>query len=130
MLDDRTGSSRATAPHLGYFNWNTDANRFGWHCFLGEEPGTDTVPSRAVPSRVASVAGLPPTFIAVGNLDLFVEESLVYASRLIAAGVSTELLVVPGCFHGFDLLAKDTGVAKRFSAAKIAALRRAFDLSS
>lgn len=126
MLDDRTGSSRATAPHLGAFNWNSEANRFGWRCFLGQEPGTDTVPPHAVPCRVPSVAGLPPTFIAVGSLDLFVEENLAYASRLLDAGVPTELLVVPGCFHGFDLVAKDTGVAKRFSAAKIDALRRAF----
>jgi acetyl esterase/lipase len=127
MLDDRTGSSRATALHLGAFNWNTDANRFGWQCFLGEEPGTDSVPSRAVPSRVQSVAGLPPTFIGVGALDLFAHENLNYASRLIDAGIATELLVVPGCFHGFDMLAKDTGAARRFNAAKIDALRRALD---
>ena len=129
MLDDRTGSSRTTPRHLGFFNWNSEANRFGWSCFLGEEPGTDAVPSRAVPSRVQNLAGLPPTFIGVGALDLFVEENLTYAARLIDAGVPTELLVVPGCFHGFDLLAKDTGIAKRFSAAKIDALRRAFDLT-
>jgi acetyl esterase/lipase len=130
MLDDRTGSSRAPAPHLGVFNWNSDANRFGWKCFLGEEPGGDSVAWQAVPSRVQNLAGLPPTFIGVGALDLFVEENLLYAGRLIEAGVATELLVMPGCFHGFDMLAKDTEAAKRFGAAKTDALRRALKSAS
>jgi acetyl esterase/lipase len=126
MIDDRTGSSRATPPHLGAFNWNADANRFGWRCFLGEEPGTDRVPSCAVPARLQSVAGLPSTFIGVGALDLFVDENVNFARRLLVAGVPTELLVVPGAFHGFDLIARDAGVSKRFNAAKLDALRRAF----
>ncbi|WP_200921890.1 MULTISPECIES: hypothetical protein [unclassified Sphingomonas] len=45
---------------------------------------------------------------------------------LIAAGVPSELVVAPGAFHGFDAVAPETGLAKRFTAAKIAALRRAF----
>jgi len=126
MIDDRTGSSRATAPHLGAFNWNDDANRFGWRCFLGQEPGTDLVPARAVPARVDTVSGLPPTFIGVGALDLFVAENLDYAQRLLQAGVATELVVVPGAFHGFDLLATQADVSRRFTATKLAALRRAF----
>jgi acetyl esterase/lipase len=126
MIDDRTGSSRAAAPHLGAFNWNADANRFGWRCFLGQEPGTDLVPSCAVPARLQSVAGLPSTFIGVGALDLFVDENVNFARRLLDAGVPTELLVVPGAFHGFDLVARDADVSKRFNAAKLEALRRAF----
>jgi acetyl esterase/lipase len=125
MIDDRTGSSRATPPHLGAFNWNADANRFGWRCFLGQEPGTDLVPSAAVPAR-QSVAGLPSTFIGVGALDLFADENVNFTRRLLDAGVPTELLVVPGAFHGFDLVASDADVSKRFNAAKLDALRRAF----
>jgi len=126
MIDDRTGSTGATPPHLGAFNWNADANRFGWRCFLGQEPGTDRVPSCAVPARLQSVAGLPSTFIGVGALDLFVDDNLDFAGRLLHAGVPTELLVVPGAFHGFDLVARDAAVSKRFNAAKLDALRRAF----
>jgi acetyl esterase/lipase len=126
MIDDRTGSSRPTPPHLGAFNWNADANRFGWRCFLGCEPGSDEVPAAAVPARAASVAGLPPTFIGVGALDLFIDESLAYARRLLDAAVPTEVVVAPGAFHGFDMMAKDAAVSRRFSAAKLDALRRAF----
>lgn len=126
MLDDRTGSSRRVPPHIGAFGWNEDANRFGWRCFLGCAPGGRRVPREAVPARIADLSGLPPAFIGVGDLDLFVDESVQYARRLIEAGVPTELLVVPGAFHGFDSFAKDSAIGRRFVAAKLDALRRAF----
>ncbi len=84
--------------------------------------------SVSVPARVRDLSGLPPTFIGVGGVDLFVDEDMDYARRLNAAGVPTELVVTPGAFHGFDAVAPETGLAKRFTAAKIAALRRAFGI--
>ena len=126
MLDDRTGSSRAVPGHIGTFGWNAEVNRFGWQCFLGRPPGGDDVPEDAVPARARSLAGLPPTFIGVGTLDLFVAENLAFAGRLIDAGVPTELVVVPGAIHGFDMLARDCDISQRFIATKLAALRRAF----
>lgn len=125
MLDDRTGSLRKPPTPMGRVGWNAEANRFGWRAFLGGEPGGPNTPIRAVPARTADLAGLPPTFIGVGSIDLFVEEDIDYAWRLIEAGVSTELVVVPGAFHGFDMIAAATPPAQRFAAAKIAALRRA-----
>jgi triacylglycerol lipase len=62
------------------------------------------VSSYAAPARAENLAGLPPAFIAVGALDLFVEENIDYAKRLIASGVPTELKVYPGAYHGFDLI--------------------------
>ncbi len=126
MLDDRTGSTRAVPPFIGRIGWDVPANIFGWQSFLGQAPGGARVPAAGVPARVADLSGLPPTFIAVGSVDLFVDEDIAYAQRLIAAGVPTELVVTPGGFHGFDAVAPETGLAKRFTAAKIAALRRAF----
>jgi acetyl esterase/lipase len=49
------------------------------------------------------LAGLPPTFLATGALDLFVEEDLEYGRRLIRAGVPVELHLYPGAYHGFDV---------------------------
>jgi acetyl esterase/lipase len=72
------------------------------------------------------VAGLPPAWIGVGSIDLFVEEDMEYAQRLIHAGIATELLVMPGAFHGFDLLVPDAGSSKQFSASWKTALRKAF----
>lgn len=130
MIDDRTGSSRQAPEHIGWFGWNPAANRFGWRSFLGCEPGGPDVPVAAVPSRRADLAGLPPTFIACGALDLFVEEDIDFANRLIGAGVPTELLIVPGAFHGFDSFAPDAAISRRFRAAKVAALRRGLNLGS
>lgn len=126
MLDDRTGSTRTVPPFIGRIGWDAPANIFGWKSFLGQAPGGASVPAAGVPARVRDLSGLPPTFIGVGSVDLFVEEDVDYARRLIAAGVPTELVVTPGAFHGFDAVAPDTGLAKRFTAAKIAALGRAF----
>jgi acetyl esterase/lipase len=126
MLDDRTGSTRMPPPYIGRIGWDAPANRVGWRSFLGQEPGGAHVPAAAVPARARSLAGLPPAFIGVGAIDLFVEEDIAYGARLIEAGVATELLVVPGAFHGFDGAAANTSVARRFTAAKIDALRRAF----
>jgi acetyl esterase/lipase len=126
MLDDRTGSSRVVAKNIGTIVWDAQANRFGWESFLGQRPGTRAVPVAAVPARVGNLAGLPPTFIGVGGIDLFVDEDIGYARRLTDAGVPTELLVVPGAFHGFDVMGEQTPIAKRFIAAKMDALRRAF----
>jgi acetyl esterase/lipase len=84
------------------------------------------VPAAAVPARVACVAGLPPAWIGVGSIDLFVEEDMEYARRLVHAGVATELLVMRGAFHGFDLFVPDAEVSKQFSASWKSALRKAF----
>ncbi|MCT8003949.1 alpha/beta hydrolase [Sphingomonas sanguinis] len=126
MLDDRTGSTRAVPPFIGRIGWDVPANIFGWRSFLGRAPGGRDVPAAGVPARVGDLSGLPPTFIAVGSVDLFVDEDIDYARRLISAGVPAELVVTPGGFHGFDAVAPETGLSKRFTAAKVAALRRAF----
>jgi acetyl esterase/lipase len=128
MLDDRTGSSRQMPAHIGTIGWSAQANRFGWASFLGQQPGSRRVPSDAVPARVTNLRGLPPAFIGVGSVDLFVSEDIDYAQRLINAGVPTELHVVSGAYHGFDhnLTAS---VSKQFNAAKLGALRRAFGIS-
>ncbi len=131
MLDDRTGTSRKVPPFVGTLIWTAENNRFGWESFLGTKAGGVSAPKGAVPARVANLGGLPPAFIGVGTLDLFCDEDIDYAQRLNQAGVMTELLVVPGAFHGFDGIGKFTKakVSDWFEAAKLDALRRGFGLS-
>ena len=126
MLDDRTGSTRMPPPFIGAFGWDAPSNRFGWEAFLGHPPGGGSVPAGGVPARIENLTGLPPAFIGVGGIDLFVSEDIEYGHRLIESGVPVELVVVPGAFHGFDRIAADTTIAKRFTKAKVNALRRAF----
>lgn len=125
MLDDRTGSTRPVPPHLGQLMWTQEVNRFAWRCLLGQPAGGRVVPPGAVPSRAPNLAGLPPTFIAVGALDLFVAENLHFAQRLVEAGVATELHLVPGAFHAFDVVAPEATISKTFRSALLQALRRA-----
>ena len=128
MIDHRSGTSRQPPAHVGKLVWTPDRNRFGWHSFLGVEPGRPAVPVSAVPARLGNVAGLPPAFIGVGSLDLFHDEDVDYAQRLNAAGVPAELIVVPGAFHGFDQA--PARISQWFTAAKLDALRRGLGIAA
>lgn len=123
MLDDRTGTSRQTPWHVGRIIWTAEENRFGWESFLGIKPGSRHV-SAGVPARVANLAGLPPAWIGVGTLDLFVDEDIDFAQRLNHSGVPAQLVVVPQAYHGFDWA--PAPISQWFNAAKADALRRAF----
>ncbi len=126
MLDDRTGVTRTVPSHIGAIGWTATANQFGWQSFLGAPGGSARAPRGAVPSRVADLSGLPPAFIGVGAIDLFVDEDIDYARRLVGAGVPTELVVVPGAFHAFDFVVPEARVSRSFTAAWKAALKTAF----
>lgn len=102
MLDDRTVIEREPNPHTGEFSWTRADNQFGWRAYLGAEPGTEAIPPYAAAARASDLAGLPPTWIGVGTLDLFLDENLEYARRLLRAGVPVMLNVYPGAFHGFN----------------------------
>ena len=117
MLDDR---SSATAANPNYRLWNTRSNRFGWKAYLG-----DTDPQVAVPARRDDLGGLPPAWIGVGTHDLFHDEDLAYAARLTGAGVPCHVEVVPGAFHGFDMLVPKAQVSRRFFDSQCDSLRAA-----
>ena len=104
MIDDRTVVRHDLGDSLGEFIWTRESNRFGWESLLGVSPGAESVSRYAAAARAESLAGLPPAFISVGSLDLFLEEDVTYASRLLRAGVPTELHVYAGAFHGFEMV--------------------------
>lgn len=103
MIDDRSAGKADPHPYCGDFVWTRETNAFGWSALLGVEAGGPNVPEAAVPARARDLSGLPPTFVAVGALDLFLEEDMEFVRRLSRAGVPVELHVVPGAFHGFGL---------------------------
>lgn len=125
MLDDRTGSAHSVPAHRGTLIWTVEENRRGWTALLGRKAGSRKVPAGAVPARVQDLSGLPPAWIGVGGIDLFVDEDIEYARRLLDAGVPAELLVVPGAFHGFQLMAPQAAISREFNASLEAALARA-----
>ncbi len=123
MIDDRTCVAK-THGFAGEFVWTANSNLFGWSSLLGRAPGGEGISCYAAAARAENLAGLPSTFIAVGALDLFVQEDVQYARRLIDAGVPTELHVYPGAYHGFELAAA-ARVTIRAQQNSIDALRRA-----
>ncbi len=124
MLDDRTVTAADPHPYTGEFIWTPEANRFGWTSLLGQEPGGPDVSPYAAAARAESLEGLPPTFINVGTLDLFLEEDMEYARRLMRAGVPTELHVYPGAYHGFGMV-PNAKVSQAAVRDELDALRRA-----
>ena len=110
MLDDRT-----TIPDpalVPFAVWSYKDNRIAWQALLGDAVGADVVPDYAVPARM-DVAGLPPTYIEVGELDILRDEAIAYGRRIARAGTSMELHVRLGCPHDFDKIAPHSGVAAR-----------------
>jgi triacylglycerol lipase len=102
-LDDRTCRRDDLSPWVGEFIWTRASSVYAWSALLGRLPGGPDVPAYAAPARAESLAGLPPACIQVGALDLFVDENVDYAKRLIAAGVACELHVYRGAPHGFPM---------------------------
>jgi acetyl esterase/lipase len=106
--------------------WKRTSNVFGWSSLLGVPAGSAQVPYGAVPGRVANLAGLPPTFIGMGSIDLFADEDVEYARRLVESGVSTELYMVAGGYHGFNEIVPGAPASVLFEKVLSAAIARGF----
>lgn len=116
MLDHRTGGpdDPYRNPVAGEFVCTRERNQFAWDCVRGGYAGDDARVGWFSPALAADLAGLPPTWIGTGSLDLFVDENLAYARRLCAAGVRTELNVYEGAIHGFGVVPA-AAVSRRFA---------------
>ena len=112
MLDDRTVVPDPQLPPE-FLVWNYDDNVTGWGALLRGASGGADVSPYAAPARATDLTGLPPAYIDVGDLDIFRDEDVDYARRLLAAGVPTELHVFPGCPHGFEMMAGDLPASRQ-----------------
>lgn len=114
MIDDRdTASSHNNRAPV----WNTRRNHRAWKAYLGDLWGTDAIPPYAAPARAEKLAGLPPAYTFVGDIEPFYCETLSYVERLREAGVEAAADVYPGCFHAFDMLLPFKQVSKQAIAA-------------
>lgn len=108
MLDCRT---LVPDPHLSATaTWTYDDNYTGWNALL---PEGVQVSSLSSPSQLDDFSDLAPTFIDVGDLDIFRDECIDYALRLLRAGVSCELHVRTGAPHAFEWIAPDAAMSRR-----------------
>ncbi len=125
MLDNLTGTDKQTGdPLTGEFVWTRERNVFGWASFLGD---ADAVAPH-VPARLESFEGLPPTWMMTASLDLFRDEDIAYAQRLLAAGVPTELIVYDGACHGFQMI-PGTALGKRYARDHLTALAKGLGIT-
>ncbi|PRY30885.1 alpha/beta hydrolase [Pseudosporangium ferrugineum] len=120
MIDDRNGTASShEITDIGI--WDRDGNAEAWAWYLGGKPADQY----AAPSRAEDLSGLPPAFIDVGTVDLFRDEDIAFAQRLMAAGVPTELHVHPGSYHAAETFAAEAALARRTWALRVDALKRA-----
>ncbi|WGY00404.1 alpha/beta hydrolase [Nocardioides sp. QY071] len=117
MLDDR-GSTASAHQYDGVGIWDRASNETGWTALLGERRGTDDVSIYAAPARATDLSGLPPAYVDCGSAEVFRDEDVAYASALWAAGVQAELHVWPGGFHGCDVMAPHTDLARAMTASR------------
>lgn len=111
MLDDRT-AIREDLPLHDHPVWNRASNYYAWKAYLGQEPGSESIPPYAAASRREDLSGLPPAWLYAGDIELFYDEVAGYADRLAAAGVDTTFEVVKGAAHGFENWAHSTDLAQ------------------
>ncbi len=104
--------------------WNLPSAEWSWKHYLGDLHGSDDVPYTAAPARCEDLQGLPPAYVSTMEFDPLRDEGIIYALRMLQAGVPVELHSYPGTFHGSGLFV-DAGVSKRDAAAGVLALRRA-----
>ncbi|MDX3076663.1 alpha/beta hydrolase [Streptomyces sp. NPDC088354] len=120
MLDDRTVTPD---PHIApYALWSYEDSLTAWPALLGDAAGGVDVPPTAAPARLEDATGLPPAYIEVGQIDVFRDEDMAYATKLSRAGVPVEFHLHPGAPHEFDSIAFTSDVARRAIADRIRVL--------
>ena len=123
-LDDRL-----TTPSMTAFTdtplWDRPSAVMSWDCYLGPgRAGSDEVSVYAAPARATDLAGLPPAYVSVMHFDPLRDEGIAYALALLAAGVTVELHLFPGTFHGSSLI-QHAAISQREQTEMVAVLRQA-----
>ena len=131
MLDHRTGGDtcRWNNRSTGQWVWTRSANRFGWEALRGDYAAEDARKGWFSPALADDLSGLPPTLLLTGSLDLFFDEDLDYARRLVDAGVPVELHSYPGAIHAFNMVA-EAGISQAFSRDMVGGIARLLKLGA
>jgi acetyl esterase/lipase len=125
-LDDRLETESMQQFHDTPM-WSRPQAVRSWEWYLGDAYGRDDVSPYAAPARATDLAGLPPAYVSTMEFDPLRDEGILYAMKLMAAGVSVELHSYPGTFHG-SAMVTTAAVTKRDAAERMTVLRRALGL--
>jgi acetyl esterase/lipase len=99
-------------PRTGHYIWTRASNGYAWGAYLAGGEMTKS-----------TLSGLPPAFLAVGDVDLFVHDNLAHVDGLLTAGVATEAHLYPGAIHGFDRMV-DAPVSIRYNRDLVAFIQK------
>lgn len=121
MLDDRLATPSMELSGTPLFTRQAAAD--AWAHYLGVRPADQF----GAAGRATDLRGLPPAYVLVAEHDPLRDEGVDYARRLVEAGVSTELHLYPGTFHGFELVGARTAVGRRALDEQARAVREALD---
>lgn len=119
MLDYRTGGEKDIYKneYVGGSVWSKENNVFGWGKLIEgqdkELSDEEMIYFSPAVATVEQLKGLPETFMIVGSLDLFCDEDISYAQKLMQAGVFIEFYMEPGVPHAYEYL-EWTPQARRF----------------
>jgi len=110
--------------------WHRPNAELSWDYYLGEQyrRGGENVPYLAAPARSEDLTGLPPAHVSTMEFDPLRDEGILYALKLLQAGVSVELHSYPRTFHGSAMVA-DAAVSKRESQEMRTALLRGLKIN-
>jgi acetyl esterase/lipase len=106
----------------GLYIWDDQNSLDMWDQYLGKE--RNHVSPYAAPARAEDLSGLPPAYVMTCEHDPLRDEGILYAMRLMAAGVPVELHNYPGTVHAFDGLTPSE-IATRAVHESVAVFRRA-----
>ena len=119
MLDYRTGGEKDIYKneYAGHCVWTKENNVFGWGKLIEGQAKALTdeemIYFSPAMATVEQLKGLPETFMIVGSLDLFCDEDMSYAQKLMEAGIFTELYVEPRML-GAEKNVEESAEAKAF----------------
>jgi len=100
--------------------WHRANAERSWRHYLGD--AIDVSPY-ASPAIAEDLTGLPPAYVTTMEFDPLRDEGIMYALRMMEAGVSVELHSYPGTFHGSAVITS-AAVSRRASHELMDALRR------
>ena len=113
MLDHRQITKSAKSMFKAPM-WDSHATKVGWDLYLRRlTDARETIPPYASPAINRDFSGLPATITFVGDLEPFRDEVIEYVENLKSAGVQVEFKLFEGAFHGFEMIAGKTKIAKQ-----------------
>ncbi|HVA54109.1 MAG TPA: alpha/beta hydrolase [Acidimicrobiales bacterium] len=108
-VDDRA-SEGSIEQYMHSEPWDGERTQKMWPLYLSTPSGEES--RYASPMRSEDLSGLPVTYLLVAEEDPLRDEALNFAQRLLNAGVSVNLRLIAGAFHGFDVVAPNARLSE------------------